>query len=107
MPARSLTTTRAALTSRPARAARIPRAARVRGSCPDSPSVAGSIPLFQLEGRRDASRAGGRTAEPHLLEGDELDAAAVVEQLGEAGPVVVEALRGAAEPAIFEVHQIG
>src|SRR5690242_21528281 len=104
MPASSLTTTRAALTSRPVRAARIPRAARVRGPCPDSPSVAVPILLFQPEARRDASRAVGRAAEPPLLEGDELDATAVVEQLGEAGPVAVEALRGAAEPAIFEVH---
>src|SRR4051812_15606037 len=57
MPARSFTTTRAALTSRPVRAARIPRAARITDSRFDSPSVAGSIPLFQLEGRGDASRA--------------------------------------------------
>jgi hypothetical protein len=33
-----------------------------------------------------------------------LDAPGVVEELGEAGPVVVEALRGAAEPAIFEIN---
>jgi hypothetical protein len=47
----------------------------------------------------DASPA----AEPPLFEGDELDAPGVVEELGEAGSVVVEALRGAAGPAVFEV----
>src|SRR4051794_31279554 len=58
----------------------------------------------QPGGRGDASRAVGRAAEPPLLEANERDAPGVVEQLGEAGPVVVKTRRRAAEPAIFEVH---
>src|SRR4051794_33776454 len=68
MPARSLTTTRAALTSRPARAARMPSAARARGSRPDVLSVGRAIPLFQPGGPGNASRAVGGAAEPAIFE---------------------------------------